>query len=70
MFWEGDDRLIIVRVRGIVWTLREGVSSVQSARLVDELDVILLAFHNISCNTRSNLVGVLVELEVRVVGND
>jgi hypothetical protein len=49
---------------------REGVSSVRGARLVDELDVILLAFSDISGNMGANFVSVVVELEVCVVRDD
>jgi hypothetical protein len=67
VFGEGNDRFVVVRVGGIVWTPREGVSSVRGARLIDELYVVLLAFGDISCNTRANLVCMTMELEVRVI---
>jgi hypothetical protein len=70
MFWEHDDRFIIIRVGGIVWMPREGVSSVQGARLVDKLDIILLAFCDVSYDTRSDLVCMSVELEVCMVSDD
>jgi hypothetical protein len=70
VFWEGDDGFVIVQVGSVVWTPQEGVSSVRGARLVDELDVVLLAFRDISSNTRSNFVSVAVELKVSVVGDD
>jgi hypothetical protein len=62
MVWEGDDGFVIVRVGGIVWTPREGVSLVGGARLVDELDIILFAFSDVSSNAGANFVGVSVEL--------
>jgi hypothetical protein len=70
VFWEGDNRFVVVGVGGIVWMPREGVSSVRGVRLIDELDVVLLAFGDISCNMGANLVSVAMELEVRVVGDD
>jgi hypothetical protein len=70
VFWEGNDRFVVVRVGGIVWTSREGISSVRGTRLVDELDVVLLMFSDIASNTGSDFVRMSVELEVRMVSND
>jgi hypothetical protein len=70
MFRECNDWFVIIGIWGIVWTPREGVSSVRGARLVDELDIILLSFSNVSSNAGSNFVGVSVELEVRVVSDN
>jgi hypothetical protein len=46
---------------------RKGVSSVRGTRLVDELDIILLAFHDISYNMGSDFMCVSVELEVCMI---
>jgi hypothetical protein len=50
--------------------LQEGVSSVRGARLVNKLDIILLAFSDVSSNMWSDFVSVAVELKVCVVSND
>jgi hypothetical protein len=48
---------------------REGISSVRGTRFIDELNIVLLTFSNVSGNMGPNFVCVLMELEVCVIGN-
>jgi len=70
MFREGNDRLVIIGIRGIVRLSGQGISSVRCSWAIGELDVILFVLANIPGNSLSYFMWVPVIHQVGMISNN